>query len=410
MEGHARRLGLQSKRSLLPSQKRKRPRRTKPGSLPENLRRRWRAAPRFGEKHTMNTEDVAVEAAESKAPPTPQQDIAEAFWRLFSPDDPIARLRFIHEAPRPIDPATGKPEKKPPSAEREGTLAELWSEVVDYQRRGYAVYYFLNQVKTGLGSGYGGCAKDEDVEAVRVLATDHDASGLPTEWHYPPGVIVYTSTVEKDGEPVQKAQALWLIWDLPIDDFETVQQRLAAHYGCDPSVKNLSRIFRLPGSLHQKGKPQLVTFEDRTDGMGRVVMPCVKDVLAGLPAAPVHKHVPARVKSKTKREPASAPEGVVIDAPRIDEWAVALIEATIRDGSEPIVGTNLNDRTVKLACRLGDGPVYGYAVSEDMTVALVLKHWSDEERIEEAVRNAYRSRDNGLSCGQAGSTSRSLGP
>jgi len=333
-------------------------------------------------------------------PPTPQQDIAEAFWQLFSPDDPTARLRFVHEAPRPVDPATGNAEKKPPSAEREGTLAELWPTVVDFQRRGYAVYYFLNRVRSGRGSGYGGTATDQDVEAIRVLATDHDDRGLPDEWHHPPGIVVYTSTVEKDGQLIQKAQALWLVPGLPIGEFEEVLQRFAAYYGSDPSVKNASRIFRLPGSLHQKGEPQLVTFEDHTDGMGRAVAPCAKDVLEGLPAA---------VK-RPQRDPVPAPERVVFDAPGIDEWAVALIAATMRKDGEPIIGTNLNDRTVALANRLGDGPAYGYSVPVERAVALVCEHWSREDRIEDAVRSAYRSRENALGCGQVGSTSRSLGP
>jgi hypothetical protein len=48
--------------------------------------------------------------------------------------------------------------------------------------------------------------------------------------------------------------------DEPVDCFEPAQAQLAEFYSSDPKVKNLSRVMRLPGFLHRKGEPLLVTF------------------------------------------------------------------------------------------------------------------------------------------------------
>ncbi len=118
----------------------------------------------------------------------------------------------------------------------------------------------------------------------------------------------------------------------------------------------------------------------------------------------------AELLDKPKREPAKAPEGVELDPEGIEDWACALIEATILQDGPAVVGANLNERTVALAMRLGDGPQYGYAVSENSAVCVMLRHWSNEARVEEAIHNAYNSRQNPLGCGQYGSASRKYDP
>lgn len=111
-------------------------------------------------------------------------------------------------------------------------------------------------------------------------------------------------------------------------------------------------------------------------------------------------------------EPAKAPEGVELDPFSVDgyEWGPDLITRTIEHDGPAEVGRSLNQRTLELAMRLGDGPQYGYAISEDEAVALMLEWWSNADRIEETVRNAYRSRENPLGCGQVGSASRTYDP
>jgi hypothetical protein len=221
------------------------------------------------------------------APLAPSLEITQAFWDLFSPDDPVVRLRFLHR------------DRGNPSTEREGTLAELWPEVHEFQRRGYDVYYFVNRISRGAGTGKGGYATDQEAIGTHAYAADFD-KGLPEVWHKEPSIIVRTSKVFDNGREIQKGQALWLTADCATEEFEDGQKRLAAHYQSDPSICNPSRVLRLPGSLHQKDptRPQLVTFEDRTHGIGRVMAGGASGVLEGLPAAPVRRKSGANHTSK----------------------------------------------------------------------------------------------------------------
>src|SRR5579872_2445397 len=203
---------------------------------------------------------------------------------LTGSPDTIIRVRFIFERGYLDNREAYKLAKSDhPPRDAEGPIEALWSDIVEHQERGYAVYYFMNPVKLGNGSGRDGAATDADVTAIRTLGIDADA-GLPTAWHVEPSIIVATST--RDG--VKRGQALWLVRDLPVSDFKPAQERLAVRYASDTSVTNPSRIFRLPGTLHLKDStsPQPVTFE-WLDPLGEP-KPSV-DILAGLPPTPERK-------------------------------------------------------------------------------------------------------------------------
>src|ERR671917_35210 len=61
------------------------------------------------------------------------------------------------------------------------------------QRR-YDVYYFVNRIKRGTGTGKGECATDQDAIGMRAYAADFD-KGLPETWHQEPSIVVRTSKV-----------------------------------------------------------------------------------------------------------------------------------------------------------------------------------------------------------------------
>jgi hypothetical protein len=202
------------------------------------------------------------------APAKPELAIAKAFWTAFSPDDLAIRLRLL------------KHDKSAPPREVDASsVDEAWPHVVEFQARGYEVYYFLNRVARGNGRGWGGAATDDDVPSIRALATDHD-DGLPDVWHLEPSFVIHSSA--------GKGQAIWPVSDCPVDGFENAQQRLIAQYNSDESITNPSRILRLPGTLHQKdpNDPQLVTFKHNS--AAPVARP-LRTLTEGLPEAKPRK-------------------------------------------------------------------------------------------------------------------------
>jgi hypothetical protein len=201
--------------------------------------------------------------------PEPSLEIARSFWAALSPDDPKVRLRFIKS-----DRSGGASEHWADS------MAAIWPKVVELQAAGYEAYYVLNIAPHSDGRGWNGMVEDADITGIRALAADFD-EGLPETWHIPPSIIVKSSM--KDG--IQKGQALWLVSDCSVEEFEGAQGQIAAHYGSDASITNPSRILRLPGSLHQKGVPQLVTFLADTVPTPRPLA----NLIAGLPPAAERK-------------------------------------------------------------------------------------------------------------------------
>jgi hypothetical protein len=127
------------------------------------------------------------------------------------------------------------------------TIEKAWPLLLAVQSEGYAVFYVLNETRPK-PMGY---VTDADVTRVRAIPADFD-NGIPTAWHSKPDIIVRTSA--------GKGQALWLT-SVPLKNFKPICRRIIAYYHSDPAVCNLSRILRLPGTLHLKGEPQLVTWE-----------------------------------------------------------------------------------------------------------------------------------------------------
>jgi hypothetical protein len=279
------------------------------------------------------------------SPPSQCIDLAKGFVDLLtgSPDT-VMRLRFIHDSERNAN----------QTAEREGTISQLWPDIVERQHQGYGVFYFMNTVRPGAGSGKGGCAEDIDVnDDCRLLATDHD-DGLPTaewEWHLHPCIIVQTSRVFIDGHDIQKGQALWPVTDLPKSDFKPAQRRLAVHYGTDTSISNPSRVLRLPGTLHLKDptSPQLVTFEDCSDPW---IAGCkLADVMRGLPELPPTGDTSAAIGTTVAAEHLRMLLGYIDPDAPYPEWrdTVAAIRAT------PIADDTDESERRQIACEWSRG-------------------------------------------------------
>lgn len=116
--------------------------------------------------------------------------------------------------------------------------------------KGGGIYVMVNA-----GDGSGRSAKD--VRSVRALFIDTDGAPFPTDLPLQPHLVVQSSP--------NKYHLYWLVNDVTLSDFGTLQQALAEHYGTDPSVRDLPRVMRLPGFYHCKGEPVMVQLLEARD-------------------------------------------------------------------------------------------------------------------------------------------------
>lgn len=129
-----------------------------------------------------------------------------------------------------------------------GSLDEHWGELLALNNGGAGVFLTINMTN-------GNNRKAENITAVRALFIDCD-NGLPDEFHLTPTVIVNSSKPNK-------GHAYWVL-DEPSNDvnnFRKNQKQLINYYDSDNHVHDSSRVMRLPGFLHMKCEPTLVTFQ-----------------------------------------------------------------------------------------------------------------------------------------------------
>ena len=93
--------------------------------------------------------------------------------------------------------------------------------------------------------------KKTNVQRVRAVFVDLDGAPLEPVLESPlsPHITVESSP--------GRYHAYWRIDDLPLNEFRAAQEMLALRFNSDPSVKDLPRVMRLPGFIHQKHDPHL---------------------------------------------------------------------------------------------------------------------------------------------------------
>jgi hypothetical protein len=127
-----------------------------------------------------------------------------------------------------------------------GSLGQCWKRLCTLNAKGAGVYVTVNQTNLkGRAS--------TDVERVRCVFQEDD-HGYSGEYPLAPSLVAESSP--------GKAHRYWLT-DWPADDqwradFASCMRRMVESYGSDASAKDISRVLRLPGFLHQKGAPHLV--------------------------------------------------------------------------------------------------------------------------------------------------------
>ena len=113
----------------------------------------------------------------------------------------------------------------------------------------------------------------QNVTSVRALFADLDGTPLRNIKRIPiePHLVVETSP--------GKFHVYWLIQNVPLATFSTLQQQLAAIVGSDPAVSDLPRIMRVPGTWHHKAKPFRARI-DQINAAPRLSYSQIKSVLA----------------------------------------------------------------------------------------------------------------------------------
>jgi RepB DNA-primase N-terminal domain len=152
-----------------------------------------------------------------------------------------------------------------------GSLNQHWGELCRLSASGAGVFVTINET-----NGRGRTAAD--VVRVRSLFVDLDeVAALPEKFHAEPHIISESSR--------GKWHAYWLVRDCSPGEFGPLQQRLIRAYGSDPKVKDLSRVLRVPGFVHQKVKDGVRSMPFRSRLVEAHERPAyaVEAAVAGLP-------------------------------------------------------------------------------------------------------------------------------
>lgn len=134
--------------------------------------------------------------------------------------------------------AKSAPKPDPLARVQTGTLDACADWLTAMNRRGAGVFVTVNETD---GNG----RKERNITRVRAVWQEDDGAGqpLPIEPH----IVVESS-------PGHWHRYL-LVDGLTKEEHREAQERMVASYGSDPNAKDVSRVMRVPGFLHQKGEP-----------------------------------------------------------------------------------------------------------------------------------------------------------
>lgn len=125
-----------------------------------------------------------------------------------------------------------------------------WPRLVALNEAGAAVFMTINGDDGGTPGNKP--ITTARINRVRAVFVDLDIDGatklrLVEACELAPHLIVNTSS--------GRFQAYWLTDSVELDEFEGLQVAIAARFGGDATVKDLPRIMRVPGFLHNKSEP-----------------------------------------------------------------------------------------------------------------------------------------------------------
>jgi RepB DNA-primase N-terminal domain len=169
--------------------------------------------------------------SQARGEPLPDRATAERFLTALDPGGKFTFQTFDDNADR---------KERELARHPYGTLAEHWNMLCRFNARGAGIFVTVNETD-------GGGRSAKNIIRVRACFVDLDGAPLPSSFHVNPHIVVESSP--------GRWHLYWLVKDCPLDQFSTVQKRLAAYYGGDKAVHDLPRVMRLPGFIHRKHEP-----------------------------------------------------------------------------------------------------------------------------------------------------------
>jgi len=129
-----------------------------------------------------------------------------------------------------------------------GAFDKLAPQLERLNARGAGVFVTINETD---GKG----RKKANIARVRAVFADFDGNAPSVEAApIPPHIRIQSSRPGKE-------HWYWLVADMPLDRFTPIQAAIAQALGSDSSVKDLSRVMRLPGFYHMKDPKNPVLVE-----------------------------------------------------------------------------------------------------------------------------------------------------
>lgn len=189
----------------------------------------------------------------------PQQEFAQAFAFVGAltgndPNTAIIDIRLIHDQRKDVA-----------AIPRRGTLRDLWPQIVAWQALGFGCFVTINDMD---GSGKYEIA---NVRTIRCQAIDLD--NLSAQENYeramkfnpPPSFAVQSSP--------GRFHVYWQTYQHgDRDKFTLLQRKLRTLFDGDRTIIDPARVLRLPGTLHLKEQPHLITCW-ALDGHGKPIDP-----------------------------------------------------------------------------------------------------------------------------------------
>ncbi|GEC17539.1 DUF5906 domain-containing protein [Nitrobacter winogradskyi] len=175
----------------------------------------------------------------------PRQEFAQAFAFISAltqqdANTAIIDIRLIHDQRKDLA-----------AIPRRGRLFDIWPEIIAWQALGYGCFVAINAMD-GIGR------EIANVTTIRCQAIDLD--NLSAQQNYERA----TQFNPAPSFAVQSSPGRWHVYWITTphndrDKFTLLQRKLRAVFDSDRTIIDPSRVLRLPGTLHLKEKPHLIT-------------------------------------------------------------------------------------------------------------------------------------------------------